>query len=52
MQFPHYLVFARSVLHVDILKARAMFAPISRAVKKSYGATLKEDVILFVTVKG
>ena len=28
------------VLHVDTFKARAMFAPRSRAVKKLYGATL------------
>ena len=28
------------VLHVDTFKARAMFAPRSRAVKKPYGASL------------
>ena len=30
-----------SVLHVDTFKARAMFAPRSRAVKKIYGASLR-----------
>ena len=29
-----------SVLHVDTFKARAMFVPRSRAVKKTYGASL------------
>ena len=29
------------VLHVDTFKARAMFAPRSRAVKKIYGASLR-----------
>ena len=31
---------AMFVLHVDTFKARAMFAPRSRAVKKPYGASL------------
>ena len=32
------------VFHVDTLKNRAMLAPRSRAVKKPYGASVRNDI--------